>query len=110
MSYIYWDLCQTHILKLVVSLFLEPAPAPEQPAVDPATSLEEEDLNDDAEVCDPSDNGEGSVVEDKVIEPPTHSTQNEIPPVADSTDVDSAPAAEEDAPKQSDASIVSSCS
>ena len=109
MSYIYWDLCQTHILKLVVSLFLEPAPAPEQPAVDPATSLEV-DLNDGAVVCDPSDNGEGSVVEDKVIEPPTHSTQNEIPPVADSRDVDSAPAAEEDAPKQSYASIVSSCS
>jgi hypothetical protein len=84
----------------------EPAPAPEQPAVDPATSLEEEDLNDDAEVCDPSDNGEGSVVEDEVIEPPTHSTQNEIPPVADSTGVDAAPAAEEDAPKQSYASIL----
>lgn len=97
-------------MKLVVSLFQEPEHAPEPPALDPATSLEEEDLNDVAEVCDPSDNEEGSVVEDEIIEPPNHSIPDEIPTVVDSTGVDAPPAAEEDAPKKSYASIVSSYS
>ncbi|KAM3751241.1 hypothetical protein ACB098_04G093600 [Castanea mollissima] len=90
------------------SLTPEPEPdhAPEPPSLDPATSLEEEDLNDVAEVCDPSDNEEGSVVEDEIIEPPSHSFPDEIPMVADSTGVDVAPAAEEDAPKKSYASIL----
>lgn len=96
-------------LELLVYLFSEPIHAPEDPAVEPA-SFEEEDINDGAEVCDPSDNEEGSVVEDEVIQPPTHSSQNEIPAEVDSTGVESAPAAEEDAPKKSYASIVSLCS
>ncbi|XP_059440954.1 nuclear transport factor 2 isoform X2 [Corylus avellana] len=84
----------------------EPAHAPEHPAVDPATSFEAEDLNDGAEVCDPSDNEEGSVVEDEVIKPSTDAGQNEVLTEVDSTDVASAPAAEDDAPKKSYASIV----
>lgn len=106
----YWDLCQTHILKLRLSVLPEPAHAPEHPAVDPATSFEGEDLNDVAEVCDPSDNEEGSVVEDEVIEPSTDASQNEVLTEVDSTGVASAPAAEDDAPKKSYASIVSTCS
>jgi len=106
----YWDLCQTHILKLRLSVLPEPAHAPEHPAVDPATSFEGEDLNDVAEVCDPSDNEEGSVVEDEVIEPSTDAGQNEVLTEVDSTGVASAPAAEDDAPKKSYASIVSTCS
>ncbi|KAG7955084.1 hypothetical protein I3843_11G053200 [Carya illinoinensis] len=84
----------------------EPAHAPEVPAVEPASSFEEEDIIEVAEVCDPSDNEEGSVVEDEVIQPPAHPTQNEILKEVDSTVVDSAPAAEEDVPKKSYASIV----
>jgi hypothetical protein len=100
---------ETHILKLLVCVLPEPAHAPEHPAVDPATSFEEEDLNDGAEVCDPSDNEEGSVVEVEVIKPSTDAGQNEVLTVVDSTDVASAPAAEDDAPKKSYASIVSPC-
>lgn len=88
--------------------FPEPAHAPEVPSVEPASSFEEEDINDQAEVCDPSDNDEGSVVEDEIIQPLAHPTQNETPKEVDSTVVDSAPAAEEDVPKKSYASIVSS--
>lgn len=95
---------------MVEYLFPEPAHAPEVPAVEPASSFEEEDIIEVAEVCDPSDNEEGSVVEDEVIQPPAHPTQNEILKEVDSTVVDSAPAAEEDVPKKSYASIVSSCS
>ncbi|WKA08309.1 hypothetical protein VitviT2T_026042 [Vitis vinifera] len=77
---------------------------PDHLVVDPATPSfeEEEDLNNVAEVCDPSDNEEGSVIEEEaVVEPPSISSENEI-----STVVDSAPAAQEDAPKKSYASIV----
>lgn len=100
---------ETHILKLLVSVLPEPAHASEHPAVDPATSFEAEDLNDGAEVCDPSDNEEGSVVEDEVIKPSTDASQNEVLTEVDSIDVASAPAAEDDAPKKSYASIVSPC-
>ncbi|KAI4303758.1 hypothetical protein MLD38_039354 [Melastoma candidum] len=65
---------------------------PDPVIVEPVAGLEEEDLNDGAEVCDPSDY-EGSVVEDAAIEP--------IHPTAES-----APDVEEDAPKKSYASIV----
>ncbi|KAL6319057.1 hypothetical protein AAG906_001530 [Vitis piasezkii] len=77
---------------------------PDHLVVDPATPSfeEEEDLNNVAEVCDPSDNEEGSVIEEEaVVEPPSISSENEI-----STVVNSAPAAQEDAPKKSYASIV----
>lgn len=97
-------------MKLIVSMLPEPAHAPEHPAADPATSFEGEDLNDDAEVCDPSDNEEGSVVEDEVIKPSIDAGQNEVLKEVDSPGVALAPAAEDDAPKKSYASIVSPCS
>lgn len=71
--------------------------------VEPAASFGE-DLDNGAEVCDPSDNDEGSVIEEEVIEPPSHSTENQSVPV-----VESAPEAQEDVPKQSYAAIVSCC-
>ncbi|KAK9267032.1 hypothetical protein L1049_025301 [Liquidambar formosana] len=79
----------------------EPTHVPDHLVLDPATSFEEDDLNNGAEVCDPSDDEEGSVIEDEVVEPVTHSNQNETLTV-----VDSAPAVQEDAPKKSYASIV----
>ncbi|KAK2979645.1 hypothetical protein RJ640_015053 [Escallonia rubra] len=57
----------------------ESTDVPVDPAFDPATSFEEEDLHNGAEVCDPSDNEEGSVLEEEIVdEPPTNSTQNEV--------------------------------
>ncbi|KAF2282319.1 hypothetical protein GH714_043848 [Hevea brasiliensis] len=70
-------------------------------AVDPATSLEEEDLNNGAEVFDPSDKEEGSVIKEEVVEHQTGSTDGEI-----LISVDASPAALEYAPKKSYASIV----
>ncbi|XP_020537475.1 nuclear transport factor 2 isoform X2 [Jatropha curcas] len=69
--------------------------------VDPTTPSEEEDLNNGAEVCDPSDKEEGSVIDVEVVEQQTDSIHNEI-----LTSVDAAPAALEDAPKKSYASIL----
>ncbi|XP_030474207.1 nuclear transport factor 2-like [Syzygium oleosum] len=60
--------------------------APDQLAAEPAAAIEEEDLENVAEVCDPSDN-EGSVLEEETIESPVHKAAESIP------------AAEEDAPK-----------
>ncbi|KAJ7978749.1 ras GTPase-activating protein-binding protein 2 [Quillaja saponaria] len=72
-----------------------------QLAVDPATSVEEENLNNGGEVCDPLENEEeGSVSEEEIVEPSTHISQNEI------VTGDSAPAVPDDAPKKSYASIV----
>ncbi|XVF54439.1 hypothetical protein PTKIN_Ptkin05aG0180300 [Pterospermum kingtungense] len=68
---------------------------------DPLTYPEEEDINNGAEVCDPSDKEEGSVTEEEVVEPHSVENQNESVVV-----VDSAPVVLEDAPKQSYASIV----
>ncbi|KAK3037966.1 hypothetical protein RJ639_030671 [Escallonia herrerae] len=57
----------------------EPTDVPVDPAFDPATSFEEEDLHNGAEVCDPSDNEEGSVLEEEIVdEPPTNSTVYEV--------------------------------
>ncbi|OWM90372.1 hypothetical protein CDL15_Pgr014674 [Punica granatum] len=70
----------------------EPPTAPDQPAVEPATSFEEEDLSNGPEICDLTGNEE-SVVEDEAVEPQTLS-------------LDTAPANEEDAPKKSYASIL----
>lgn len=69
--------------------------------MDPATSLEEEDLNNGAEIFDPSDKEEGSVIKEEVVEHQTGSNHSEI-----LTSGDAAPAALEDAPKKSYASIV----
>ncbi|KAK8978122.1 hypothetical protein V6N11_062918 [Hibiscus sabdariffa] len=82
-----------------------PTPEPGTPhdhlAEDPLTNPEEEDINNGAEVCDPSDEEEGSVIEEEVVEPQNIVSQNESV-VAD----ESAPAVLEDAPKKSYASIV----
>lgn len=74
--------------------------------VDRATSFEEEDLNNGPEVCDPSDNDEGSVIEEEIVEPPAHSSQNQGLADVDPTP-DPAPETQEDVPKKSYASIVS---
>ncbi|KAK9926133.1 hypothetical protein M0R45_023379 [Rubus argutus] len=81
----------------------EPTHTPDHLVVeDPETSFEE-DPNNDPEVCDPSDNEEGSVIEEEavIVEPPIQSSQN-----IDLPDVDPTPEAQEDAPKKSYASIV----
>ncbi|KAE8697278.1 RNA binding protein, putative isoform 2 [Hibiscus syriacus] len=69
---------------------------------DPLINPEEEDINNGAEVCDPSDEEEGSVIEEEVVEPQNVVSQNESV-VAD----ESVPAVLQDAPKKSYASIVS---
>ncbi|XVF08919.1 hypothetical protein REPUB_Repub07fG0046100 [Reevesia pubescens] len=79
----------------------EPEPTHDHHAEDPLNHPEEEDINDDAEVCDPSDKEEGSVIEEDVVEPQNIASQNESV-----VTVDSAPVAPEDAPKKSYASIV----
>ncbi|XP_039058094.1 nuclear transport factor 2-like isoform X3 [Hibiscus syriacus] len=68
---------------------------------DPLINPEEEDINNGAEVCDPSDEEEGSVIEEEVVEPQNVVSQNESV-VAD----ESVPAVLQDAPKKSYASIV----
>lgn len=101
--------CSDLIFRIAFVLSLDANHAPDHLLVDPATPSfeeedEDEDLNNVAEVCDPSDNEEQSVIEEEpVVEPPTTSRENESPTV-----VDSAPVALEDAPKKSYASIVGS--
>ncbi|XP_077211310.1 nuclear transport factor 2-like [Tasmannia lanceolata] len=96
---------------------LTPDLAPDHHVSDPATSISEEDLNNDEEACEPSDNGEGLVVEEEVVvDTPAHSSQNEVRPHAEltsSSQNEVGPLAEstsslvqEDAPKKSYASIV----
>ncbi|KAJ4961751.1 hypothetical protein NE237_021661 [Protea cynaroides] len=81
----------------------EPAHVPDRPALDPATSLMEENLDNGEEVCDPSDNDDGSVIEEEVpVEIHTDLSQNETCPVAESA----SSTVQEDAPKKSYASIV----
>ncbi|KAH8487161.1 hypothetical protein H0E87_025940 [Populus deltoides] len=79
----------------------DPTQATDHLTVDPATSFEEEDLNNGSEVCDHSDKEDGSVIDIEVVEPVTDSTQNEIPAT-----INAAPASLEDAPKISYASIL----
>ncbi|MBA0559550.1 hypothetical protein Golob_016508 [Gossypium lobatum] len=79
----------------------EPEPSNDHPVEDPLTYPEDEDINNGAEVCDPSDEEEGSVIEEEVVEPQKVVNQNESVVVDDST-----PAVLEDAPKKSYASIV----
>ena len=69
---------------------------------DPLTYPEEEDINYGAEVFEPSDKEEGSVIEEEVVGPQNIVSQNESVAA-----VDSAPVVLEDAPKKSYASIVS---
>ncbi|CAB4311541.1 unnamed protein product [Prunus armeniaca] len=83
----------------------EPTHAPDHLVVDHATSFEEEDLNNGPEVCDPSDNDEGSVIEEEIVEPPAYSSQNQGLADIDPTP-DPAPETQEDVPKKSYASIV----
>ncbi|XP_057952873.1 nuclear transport factor 2 [Malania oleifera] len=80
----------------------EPTHVSDHPVLEPAISLEVEDLNNGDQVRDPSDNGEGSVIEEEVVvEFSIQSDQNEMHSVVDST-----PATQEDTPKKSYASIV----
>ncbi|KAJ8773162.1 hypothetical protein K2173_028339 [Erythroxylum novogranatense] len=79
----------------------EPSQSSDHAIVDQPPSFEEEDPNNGAEVCDPSDKEEGSVTEEVVIENPIDSTQNIV-----GSSVDAVPAASEDASKKSYASIV----
>ena len=64
-------------------------------------SLEEEDMNNDPEVCDPSSNDEGSVIEEEEVVEAPRPSEHEVVVTADA-----APVAQEDAPKKSYASIV----
>lgn len=81
----------------------EPTHAPDHLVVEDPATFFEEDPNNGPEVCDPSDNEEGSVIEEEavIVEPPIQSSQNK-----DLPDVDPTPEALEDAPKKSYASIV----
>ncbi|MBA0834836.1 hypothetical protein Goarm_007161 [Gossypium armourianum] len=79
----------------------EPEPTHENLVEDPLTYPEDEDDNNGAEVFDPSDKEEGSVIEDEVVEPQNITSPNETVVV-----VDSPPVVLEDAPKKSYASIV----
>ncbi|XP_068305682.1 nuclear transport factor 2-like isoform X1 [Pyrus communis] len=91
----------------IVTAEPEPIHAPDHLVVDPATPSEEEDLNNGAEVCDPSDNDERSVVEDELVEPEPQAlaSQNRGLAEVDPTP-DPAPETQEDAPKKSYASIL----
>ena len=105
------------IINLLISFIhaSEPILGPDQPASDTAATFEAEDMN-GAEVYDPSDNDEGSVLEEEVIDDPqTHSSQNEANAFVSSESSDPAPAQEEKKSytspeeKKSYASIVSLC-
>ncbi|KAA3456939.1 ras GTPase-activating protein-binding protein 2-like isoform X1 [Gossypium australe] len=85
----------------ISALTPEPELTDDQLAKEPLTYSEEEDINNGAEVCDPLDKEEGSVVEEEVVEPQNIAGQNER-----IVAVDSAPMVPDDAPKQSYASIV----
>ncbi|KGN63733.1 nuclear transport factor 2 [Cucumis sativus] len=80
----------------------EPSHVPNHLTVEPPTALEEEDMNNVPEVCDPSSNDEGSVIEEEVVVEAPHPSEHEVVVTA----VDAAPVAQEDAPKKSYASIV----
>lgn len=93
-----------YLLRFLFSyLHSEPSQASDRPVVDPTTPSEE-DVDNGEEVFNPSDIEEGSVVEEVEVEQPVaKSTQDEAQPVAESTSL-----VQEDAPKKSYASIVSS--
>ncbi|CAL5372235.1 unnamed protein product [Camellia sinensis] len=63
----------------------EPIRGPDHSVLEPAVTFEAEDINNGAEVCDPSDHEEESVFEGEVIdEPPTHSSEIEANTVVNS--------------------------
>ncbi|XP_028059153.1 putative G3BP-like protein isoform X1 [Camellia sinensis] len=63
----------------------EPIRGPDHSVLEPAVTFEAEDINNGAEVCDPSDHEEESVIEGEVIdEPPTHSSEIEANTVVNS--------------------------
>ncbi|XAR51235.1 hypothetical protein NMG60_11005801 [Bertholletia excelsa] len=78
----------------------EPVLSPDRPTEEPGTASEVEDLNNGAEVCDPSDHDEGSVGEEEVINPPINSSHIEA-----ETIISSDPSATQEE-KKSYASIV----
>ncbi|XP_010522574.1 PREDICTED: ras GTPase-activating protein-binding protein 2 [Tarenaya hassleriana] len=80
---------------------VEPEHVTESHESEPVASIEEEDLDNVAEVYDPSDRDEGSVVEDEIVEPLIEPRQTEI-----LSSGEAAPVSQEDAPKQSYASIL----
>ncbi|XWS37262.1 hypothetical protein CRYUN_Cryun19dG0028300 [Craigia yunnanensis] len=86
---------------LTPALTPEPEPTHDHLEEDPLTYPEEEDINNGAEVWDPSDKEEGSIIEEEVIETQNSASQNDSVAA-----VDSAPVVLEDAPKKSYASIV----
>lgn len=83
------------------------ASEPEQPSHVPGhngpvpESSYEEDLTNEAEVCDPSDHEDGSVTEEEIVEPPSQLNQSEIVTVTAEPSV-----SQDDAPKRSYASIL----
>ncbi|XP_022769353.1 ras GTPase-activating protein-binding protein 2-like isoform X2 [Durio zibethinus] len=85
----------------ISALTPEPEPTHDHFEEDPLNYAEEEDINNGAEVCDPSDKEEGSVIEEEVVEPQGIASKNESVAA-----VDSAPVVLKDAPKKSYASIV----
>ncbi|KAL2321497.1 hypothetical protein Fmac_025876 [Flemingia macrophylla] len=74
---------------------------PEHLVEDTSTLEQVESLDNGAEVYDPQDEEEGSVIDEEVAEPPTDISQNDVVMVHDSTS-----AIQDDAPRRSYASIV----
>ena len=62
----------------------------------------EEDLSNEAEVVNPSDNEDGSITEEEIVEPPIQLNQSEVVTVTSELS-----ASQDDTPKKSYASIVS---
>lgn len=81
----------------------KPSLVPDHPGGEVPEPSVEEDLNNEPEVCDPSENEDGSITEEDVLEPPTHLNERECVTV---TSPPSASQSQEDAPKQSYASIL----
>lgn len=83
------------------------APEQEQPAHVPEhngqvpESSNEEDINIEAEVCDPSDNEDGSITEEEIVEPPVQLNQRESVTVTSELS-----SSQDDAPKRSYAAIL----
>ncbi|XP_021733999.1 ras GTPase-activating protein-binding protein 1-like [Chenopodium quinoa] len=78
----------------------QPPPAPVHNGPVPESSYEE-DLTNEAEVCDPSDNEDGSVTEEEVIDPPSQLNQSKAVTVTSELS-----ASQDDGPKRSYASIL----
>lgn len=79
----------------------QPPHVPEHNGQVPESS-NEEDINIEAEVCDPSDNEDGSITEEEIVEPPVQLNQRESVTVTSELS-----SSQDDAPKRSYAAIVS---